>query len=115
MRRCTEVDFIDEGEAQFMACRATTDLRAKGEKSNVPADNGDFMAIYVRYTVGDLTEDAARQEMAKKFGNLITSTTHEAYLIYYGRSHITDWNAAHKKEPAKQLAESILTTMTLFP
>ena len=115
VRRCTEVDFIDEGEAQFMACRAATDLHAKGEKANVPADNGDFMAIYVRYTVGDLAEDAARKEMAKKFGNLITSTTHESYLIYYGRSHITDWNAAHKKEPAKQLAESILTTMTLFP
>lgn len=115
VRHCTEVDFIDEGEAQFMACRATTDLRAKGEKANVPADSGDFMAIYVRYTVGDLGEDAARKEMAKKFGNLITSTTKESYLIYYGRSHITDWNAAHKGEPAKQLTEAVLTTMTLFP
>jgi type VI secretion system secreted protein VgrG len=115
VRRCTEVDFLDEGEAQLVACRAATDLKAKGEKANVPADSGVFMDTYTKYATGQLTEDAARKDMAKAFGNLVTSTTHESYLIYYGRGHIASWNAAHKKEPAKQLDESVLTTMTLFP
>jgi hypothetical protein len=115
VRKCTEVDFIDEGEAQFMACRATTDLKAKGVDAKVPADGGEFMAIYVKFTVGQLTEDAARKEMAKQFGKLITSTTKESYLIYYGRGHIETWNSAHKKDAAQQLDQSILATMTLFP
>jgi hypothetical protein len=116
VRKSTEINFLDEGEAQMVACRATTDLTAKGEKSEVPADGaGKFMAIYVRFTVGDIDEDAARKEMAKEFGNLITSTTKESYLVYYGSAHIANWNAAHKKDPAQQLSKTILATMTLFP
>ena len=116
VRKSTEINFLDEGEAQMVACRATKDLGANGVAANVPADSaGKFMAIYVRYTVGDLGEDAARKEMAKEFGNLITSTTKESYLVYYGSAHIANWNAAHKKDPSKQLAKTILATMTLFP
>jgi hypothetical protein len=116
VRKSTEIDFLDEGEAQMTACRAAGDLRAKGVPANVPADSaGKFMAIYVRYTVGDLDENAARKEMAKEFGNLITSTTKESYLIYYGSAHIENWNAAHKKDPSQHLAKTILATMTLFP
>jgi hypothetical protein len=115
VRKCTEVDFIDEGEAQFVACRATGELKADGVGAKVPADGGEFMAIYVKFTVGQISEDAARKEMAKQFGKLITSTTKESYLIYYGRGHIASWNAAHKKDAAQQLNESILATMTLFP
>lgn len=116
VRQSTEVDFLDEGEAQFVACKAKKDLDAEGVSANVPADSaGKFMAIYTRFKDGSLTEDAARKEMAKEFGNLITSTTKEPYLKYYGKAHIANWNAAHKKDPAQQLADSILDTMTLFP
>ena len=116
VRKQTESNFLDEGEAQMVACRATRDLAAQGQASKVPADpSGKFMAIYLRYSVGDIDEDAARKEMAKEFGNLITSTTKESYLVYYGSAHIANWNAAHKKDASKQLAKSILTTMTLFP
>jgi hypothetical protein len=116
VRQSTEVNFLDEGEAQLVACRAATDLGAQGVTANVPADGaGKFMAIYLRYSVGDIDEDTARKEMAKEFGNLITSTTKESYLVYYGSAHIANWNAAHKKDASKQLDKSILATMTLFP
>jgi hypothetical protein len=115
VRKATEVDFLDEGEAQMVACRTTKELLAKGEASKVPADSGEFMAIYDKFVAGDLSEAAARKEMAKKFGNLVTSTTKESYLKYYGGFHLQTWNAAHKKEPAKQLDKSVLDTLTLFP
>lgn len=115
VRKATEVNFLDEGEAQMVACRTTKELEAAGEASKVPADSGVFMAIYEKFEKGELTEDAARKEMAKKFGGLITSTTKEPYLKYYGGFHLKTWNAAHKKEPAKQLDKSVLDTLTLFP
>jgi hypothetical protein len=115
VRKATEVDFLDEGEAQMVACRTTKELKAKGEASKVPADSGVFMAIYEKFEKGDLTEDAARKEMAKKFGGLTTSTTKESYIRYYGGFHLKTWNAAHKKEPAKQLDKSVLDALTLFP
>jgi hypothetical protein len=115
VRKATEVDFLDEGEAQMVACHATKELKAKGEAAKVPADGGEFMAIYEKFDKGELTEEAARKEMAKKFGNLITSTTKESYIKYYGGFHLKTWNAAHKKEPAKMLDKSVLDTLILFP
>jgi type VI secretion system secreted protein VgrG len=116
VRKATEVDFLDEGEAQMVACRSTAELKTAGEASKVPADSsGAFMAIYEKFVKGDLSEDEARKEMAKKFGGLITSTTKESYIKYYGGFHLKTWNAAHKKEPAKQLDKSVLDTLVLFP
>lgn len=115
VRKCTESNFLDEGEAQFVACRAVKDLDISGVAAKVPADGGEFVAIYVRFTVGEITQDAARIEMAKHFSHLVTSTTGETYLVYYGSAHITNWNAANKKDATKQLTKAILTTMTLFP
>lgn len=116
VRKATEVDFIDEGEAQLVACRAAKEHAAEGVVSEVPADaSGKFMAIYDKLEKGDIDEATARQEMAKEFGDLITSTTHEDYKTYYGRGHIDTWNSAHASEPAKQLDYADLSGVTLFP
>ena len=116
VRKATEVDFIDEGEAQLVACRAAKEHATKGVVSEVPADaSGKFMAVYDRLEKGDIDEATARKEMAKEFGGLITSTTHEDYKTYYGRGHIDTWNSAHASEPAKQLDYADLSGVTLFP
>jgi hypothetical protein len=60
---------LDEGEAQMVACRATRRPRAKGRPPTCRRLLGKFMAIYLRYSVGDIDEDTARKEMAKEFGN----------------------------------------------
>lgn len=114
VKGCVESNFIDEGEAQLVACRTTKELAIQGVASNVPADGGQFMTIYDQMVAGTIDEDTARKEMAKKFGNLVTSTTHESYLKYYGKHAITQWNAAHASEPAKQLNVSMLDTLVLF-
>jgi hypothetical protein len=113
VKRCTEVDFLDEGEAQIVACRAVRDLELEGESAAVPADRGEFMAIFDQFQAGAITEDEARREMALKFGNLVTSTTGEKYLTYYGRSHIRAWNAAHG-DASMHLTDAILSTIVLF-
>lgn len=116
VRKATEVDFIDEGEAQLVACRAAKEHAAKGVVSEVPADSaGKFMAIYEKLEKGEIDEATARKDMAKEFGGLITSTTNEDYKTYYGRFHIDTWNNAHAGEPAKQLDYADLSGVNLFP
>lgn len=115
VRKATEVDFIDEGEAQLVACRTAKEAAAKKVTATVPADSGGkFMAVFDRLEKGELTEDAARKEMAKEFGGLFTSTTGEDYKTYYGKFHIKSWNDAHSSDPSKQLGVDVLPGITLF-
>ncbi|HEY8877297.1 MAG TPA: hypothetical protein VIN03_07020 [Roseateles sp.] len=116
VRKATEVDFIDEGEAQLVACRTAKEHAAQGVSSDVPADaSGKFMAIYEKLEKGEIDEATARQDMAKEFGGLVTSTTHEDYKTYYGRFHIDTWNSAHAADPTQQLTYADLNGLTLFP
>jgi type VI secretion system secreted protein VgrG len=116
VRQATEVDFIDEGQAQLVACRTAKEHKANGVKSAVPADpDGKFMAVFEKLEKGDLDEAAARKAMAKEFGDLVTSTTGEDYKTYYGRGHIDTWNSSHSSDPSKQLSYDALATLNLFP
>jgi hypothetical protein len=72
------------------------------------------MAVYNQLVAATITEEVARKQMAKLFGNLVTSTTHESYLVFYGKWHISVWNHA-QTDPSKRLADTILATLVLFP
>jgi peptidoglycan hydrolase-like protein with peptidoglycan-binding domain len=91
--KSVESDFMDEGNAQFVACEVVVQLKANGVTAKAPADaDKAFQGIYDKFVAKTLTKDQAVKEMAKKFTNLITSTTKEPYYQYYGNFYMKQWN-----------------------
>ena len=91
-----ESSFIDEGNAQFVACQVVVELKAKGVKTQAPADNDKaFQGIYDKFLAKTLTKDQAVIEMAKLFKKLHTSTDNKLYYQYYGEPLMKQWNDSH--------------------
>lgn len=91
-----ENNFTDEGNAQFVACQVVVELKAKGVKTQAPADNDkEFQGIYDKFLAKKLTKDQAVLEMAKLFKKLKTSTDNKTYYQYYGEPLMKQWNDSH--------------------
>ncbi len=112
IRKIVEINLLNEGQAQIVACKTAAELEAAGETDiKISGGHSDqYKAVYKKIVDGTYTMDQGRKEMAKIMGTEITSNSGENYVDYYSKAPRKTWNKAH---PEAIVPDT--TRVTVFP
>jgi hypothetical protein len=88
--QCLEARLTNEGHAWLHELALVDRLCDSGHPDcqalrDVVASTPESMAVWQRYEAGEIDAQQAAYELGQLYGTFITTTTQEAYTVYYGR------------------------------